>query len=59
MVRMIKQKNILHSLHMGCGEGLGISEWMRELLRVSGQGVDKQAPGKMKNTLERRHGRRR
>ena len=56
---MIKQKNILHSLHMGCGEGLGISEWMRELLRVSGQGVDKQAPGKMKNTLERRHGRRR
>ena len=59
MVRMIKQKNILHSLHMGCGEGLGVSQWMRELLRISSRDADKQVFGKAKNTAEKRHGRRR
>jgi len=56
---MIKQKNILHSLHMGCGEGLGVSQWMRELLRISSRDADKQVLGKAKNTAEKRHGRRR
>ena len=54
---MIKQKNILQTLHMGCGEGLGISQWMRELLRFSAQDADKQVLRTVKNKLGKRHGR--